>query len=51
MSKRLLKLIKQIIPIYYHPNHKGGWLHKRDMLNFFENNEGGLFYEKKKIKF
>lgn len=36
MRKRLLKLIPQILPLYYHPNAKGGYLHKRNILYFVE---------------
>ena len=37
LSKRLIKIIPGIMPIYYHPDSKGGYLHKRDMLNFYTN--------------
>jgi len=36
LGKRLKKIIMQIIPLYYHPLAKGGYLHKRDMLYFIE---------------
>ena len=35
-SKRLTKLISQLIPLYYHPEAKGGYIHKRDMLIYIE---------------
>ena len=39
LSKRLKKLIPMLIPLYYrqacHSNAKGGYIHKRDMLKFF----------------
>ena len=44
LSKKLLKLIPRLMPfglllckarpLYYHPESKGGYLHKRDMLKF-----------------
>ena len=36
LSKRLMKLIPQLIPLYYHPDAKGGYLSKRDIFNYFE---------------
>ncbi len=32
MSKRLMGLIPKIIPIYYNPECKGGYMHKKQML-------------------
>ena len=32
LSKRLTKIIPQLMPLYYHPEAKGGYIHKRDML-------------------
>ncbi len=32
MSKRLMRLIPKIIPLYYHPECKGGYMHKKQML-------------------
>ena len=37
LGKRLKNITLQLIPLYYHPLAKGGYLHKRDMLRFFEN--------------
>ena len=37
MSKKLTLLLKELLPLYYHPDAKGGWLHKRDMMQFFDN--------------
>ncbi len=31
-SKRLIKLIPLLMPLYYHPQAKGGYLHKKNML-------------------
>ena len=36
MSKKLLKLINQLIPLYYHPDAKGGYFHKKYMLEFLD---------------
>src|SRR5437773_2058455 len=36
LSKNMVKLIPQLMPLYYHPESKGGYLHKRNMLRFFE---------------
>ena len=36
LSKRLTKLIPQLMPLYYHPEAKGGYIHKRDMLTYIE---------------
>jgi hypothetical protein len=35
MSKRLSKIIKMIIPIYYHPDAKGGYFDKKRLTDFF----------------
>ncbi len=32
MSKRLMELIPKIMAIYYHPECKGGYMHKKQML-------------------
>ncbi len=32
LGKRLIRLIPKIIPIYYHPEYKGGYMHKKQML-------------------
>ncbi len=32
MSKRLIKLIAKIMPLYYHPDCKGGYMHKKQMF-------------------
>ncbi len=37
MSKRLICLIPKLMPIYYHPEAKGGYLHKKNMLKFVIN--------------
>ncbi len=37
LSNRLNKLIPQLIPLYYNPHAKGGYLHKKKMLQFIEN--------------
>jgi hypothetical protein len=34
MSKKLKRMYKPILEIYLHPEYKGGYLHKRDMLGF-----------------
>jgi len=34
MSRKLKKLYKPILEIYFHPEYKGGYLHKRDMMSF-----------------
>lgn len=34
MSKKLNRLIPQLMPLYYHPDLKGGYLHKREMQGF-----------------
>ncbi len=36
ISKRLIRLIPHLIPLYYHPEAKGGYLHKKKILNFIE---------------
>ena len=36
LGTRLKKIILHIIPLYYHPLAKGGYLHKRNMLYFIE---------------
>jgi hypothetical protein len=33
---KLKNLIPRIIPIYYHPDAKGGYFDKKNMLQFFE---------------
>ena len=33
-SRRFKKLIQQLISLYYDPDAKGGYLHKRDMMKF-----------------
>lgn len=33
-SKRLTKLIPKLIPLYYHPECKGGYFHKKSILEF-----------------
>ena len=37
LSKRLTKIIPQLMPLYYNPEAKGGYIHKRDMLLCIEN--------------
>ncbi len=32
LSRRLIVLIQKIVPIYYHPDCKGGYIHKKQML-------------------
>lgn len=34
MNKKLLRLIPQLMPLYYHPSAKGGYFHKKEMLDF-----------------
>ena len=34
LGNRLKKITLELIPLYYHPLAKGGYLHKRDMLCF-----------------
>jgi len=34
MSRKLKKLYKPILEIYFHPEYKGGYLHKRNMMSF-----------------
>jgi len=36
MSRKLKKLYKPILEIYFHPEYKGGYLHKRDMMSFID---------------
>ncbi len=36
ISKRLIKLIPHLIPLYYHPDAKGGFFHKKTILKFIE---------------
>src|SRR5205823_28890 len=40
LAKRLKKITLQLIPLYYHPLAKGGYLHKRNMLYFVESISG-----------
>ena len=35
MSKKLKKIYKPILEIYFHPDYKGGYLHKKSMLDLF----------------
>ena len=35
MSKKLKKIYKPILEIYFHPEYKGGYLHKKSMLDLF----------------
>ncbi len=37
LSKRLRELIRQLMPLYYHPESKEGYLHKKEMLEFIDN--------------
>ncbi len=34
--KKITNIIYQIIPLYYHPDAKGGYFDKKNMLDFFE---------------
>jgi hypothetical protein len=34
ISKKLKRMYKPILEIYLHPDYKGGYLHKRDMMSF-----------------
>ncbi len=34
LSKKIKKLIPQLIPLYYHPLAKGGYIHKKNMFKF-----------------
>ncbi len=36
LSKRLMRLIRRLMPLYYAPDAKGGYFHKREMLVFFD---------------
>lgn len=36
VRKRLIKLIPILIPLYYHPESKGGYFHKKEILEFVE---------------
>lgn len=36
LRKRLIKLIPKIIPLYYAPEHKGGYFHKKEMHRFID---------------
>jgi hypothetical protein len=36
LSKRLNRLIPQLIPLYYHPDAKGGYFDKLKILNYFQ---------------
>lgn len=36
LSKQIQSIIGKIIPIYYHPEMKGGYMHKRDMGQFIK---------------
>ena len=36
MSKKLKNIYKPILEIYFHPDYKGVYLHKKNMLGFFE---------------
>ena len=35
-SKRLTKIIPLLMPLYYHPSSKGGYLHKKQLLEFVD---------------
>ena len=35
MSKKLKKIYKPILEIYFHPDYKGGYLHKKSMFGLF----------------
>ena len=35
MSKKLKNIYKPILEIYFHPDYKGGYLHKKSMLDQF----------------
>ena len=37
LSNRMLKIINKLVPIYYHPECKGGYFIKKDMLKFLNN--------------
>ncbi len=37
LSKRLRELIPLLMPLYYNPEAKGGYMHKKKMLNFIIN--------------
>ena len=36
LSKKLKKLIPQLMPLYYHPDAKGGYLDKKHLCEFIE---------------
>ncbi len=36
LSIRLIKMIQNIIPIYYYPDYKGGYFHKKMMIEFIQ---------------
>jgi hypothetical protein len=35
-SRKMLRLIPELIPIYYHPDSKGGYFHKKLMYDFLD---------------
>jgi len=37
LRRRILILLKHLIPLYYHPNAHGGYIHKRNMMEYLLN--------------
>ncbi len=37
LSNRLINMIPKIMPLYYHPDAKGGYFDKKELFNFFQN--------------
>jgi len=35
MRKKIIHINRQLIPIYYHPDMKGGYFSKKDIYQFF----------------
>lgn len=39
MSRKIIKIIPLLMPLYYHPDSKGGYFHKKEMLTSLMNLE------------
>ena len=37
LSKPIRRLLPLLVPLYYHPDAKGGYFHKKCMMKFIEN--------------
>ena len=48
--KKLIKLIPQLIPLYYHPDAKGGYFDKKRLFEFIESITYSPSYKKRKTK-